>query len=1031
LADSTKTGSATITLVPTVGIALTPSSISLTGGQSTQFNVTSAGAPASASSVTWTLAPQVGNITNGVYTAPVTINALQTIVLTVASIADQTQTAQATITLTPAATAAASGGPVNLSSAYNRLGIAQDGTDFTGGLDQGGNAYSAELLGSTVVFQGLTFNVGPANALDTVVNKTITLPSGQYTTLAMLATGVNGNRPSQTFTVTYSDGTTSVFTQGLSDWHTPQNYAGEGQAVLMAYRDVADATRITNTYYLYGYSFTLNLAKTVSSITLPNSSNAVVIAITLVGAASTATAPSVSPTSITLGASQSQLFSASNLGTNPNWTVSPAVGTVTSGGLYQAPSTVTSQTTVTVTATNSSNSSNTASATVTLNPAASQTAPPTTITLPIEVIGPNGTTTAVSFNIPTGTNLSGLNLYMQIHGLRSQTQASVQLNSGAWQPISESNVTLLGLASDAGGIGGGFHTLQMTMPASSLTTGTNTLTFRFNGTDGRVSGFRVIAFNVQDGNGTSIIPSSNFVWDDPNTWQPPSTNPSDISAGETLYRTASLTVPAATGTAPIKAHCMDCHTQDGRDLKYFNYSNLSISNRSVFHGLTVAQGNQIASYIRSLTTPNPGRPWNPPYQPGPGLDSQPVTEWSAGAGLGAVLDSDADMLAAMFPTGVQPAYFSPTSVANIRETQVAMQLPDWNSWLPMVHPMDAWPDFLTSPLYVNYGHIRAELLAEGSAAYSTMGTNFDEWNGNFEVFVQPKTGAARNWTSSYVNELYSTALWVMVKTWELNQEFGLEGLAREVFLNPSAEPRAWRSGMPFLASPNILNIPRGSPLFENGLLSTWVYDAFIWYHAQLILDNGEYQEHGASPIDWGYSYSKIADMSQNSSPAQGALMTLWQTKGAQLMNNGYGPNQPNGWQWQPTDISRMVTPSLRSIWAGMAPATRTAIYQGLVTAWITDTQKFTPQQFYASLYDGTISASQVPKHFNPDSANLVDRVWYMISKFKYFGVNQTQINQLAAWAQTIWPNGGWAADAAAICSADTSDSTIIRCNTDQ
>ncbi|MGD0302876.1 MAG: Ig-like domain-containing protein, partial [Bryobacteraceae bacterium] len=98
LADPIKTGSATITLVPTVGIALTPSSISLTGGQSTQFNVSIGGVPSTA--VTWALAPSVGTITNGVYTAPVTISALQTIVLTVASIANPAQTATAYITLT-------------------------------------------------------------------------------------------------------------------------------------------------------------------------------------------------------------------------------------------------------------------------------------------------------------------------------------------------------------------------------------------------------------------------------------------------------------------------------------------------------------------------------------------------------------------------------------------------------------------------------------------------------------------------------------------------------------------------------------------------------------------------------------------------------------------------------------------------------------------------------------------------------------------------------------------------------------------
>jgi F5/8 type C domain-containing protein len=174
-------------------------------------------------------------------------------------------------------------GPWSLSSAYNVTGMVTDGTTFpaTGGLDLNGYAYSANLLGSSVMFQGLSFGLGPANAPDAVSNATIALPAGQYSTLAMLATAVNGNRPNQTFTVTYTDGTTSVFTQGLSDWFTPQAYIGESQAVTMAYRDASNGSKNSQTFYLYGYSFTLNSAKTVMNIALPNSRNVVVLSMLL------------------------------------------------------------------------------------------------------------------------------------------------------------------------------------------------------------------------------------------------------------------------------------------------------------------------------------------------------------------------------------------------------------------------------------------------------------------------------------------------------------------------------------------------------------------------------------------------------------------------------------------------------------------------------------------------------------------------------------------------------------------------------
>jgi cytochrome c553 len=251
-------------------------------------------------------------------------------------------------------------------------------------------------------------------------------------------------------------------------------------------------------------------------------------------------------------------------------------------------------------------------------------------------------------------------MQMRIHGLRYETEASVQVNGSAWVPLNSATVTLLGNAAAYGGIGGGFGTLDMTvpLPSGAIVVGNNTINFRFNGTDGRTSGFRVLSFNFLDPHGNALVPSPAFVQDDPSTWQPPSTNAADIAAGQALWRGAALTAPKPTGPVPIQAKCSSCHAQDGRDLKYFNYSNYSIRARSVFHGLTAQQGDQIASYIRTLAVNNPGRPWNPPYQPGPGLDSKPVSEWSAGAGLDAVANSDQDQLNDIFSAGIQDSVFS-------------------------------------------------------------------------------------------------------------------------------------------------------------------------------------------------------------------------------------------------------------------------------------------------------------------------------------------------------------------------------------
>src|SRR5262249_36795865 len=193
--------------------------------------------------------------------------------------------------------------------------------------------------------------------------------------------------------------------------------------------------------------------------------------------------------------------------------------------------------------------------------------------------------------------------------------------------------------------------------------------------------------------------------DDPNSWKPPLTDPASLSAGRQLWQNGPLTANSFPNAGPIRAHCADCHARDGRDLKYFSYSNESIVARSRFHGLSELQGRQIASYIRSLTAPSPGRPWNPPYQPGPGLDAQPAANWAAGAGIGWVLENDSATLPSLFPPSAAPTMpallpritrdaFRPDGNLNPREIPIAFQLPDWNHWLPQIHPLDAWgPSF--------------------------------------------------------------------------------------------------------------------------------------------------------------------------------------------------------------------------------------------------------------------------------------------------------------------------------------------------
>ncbi len=174
----------------------------------------------------------------------------------------------------------------NLAPAYNVNALATDGTTFGGGGFDGGlngsaTAYSANLIGLQQTIAGTQFFFGPADTLDAVSGKTIALPAGQFASIKLLGAGVNGSQLNQVFKVTYTDGSTVSIAQNVSDWFSPQNFAGETKAMTMPYRNNSQAQRDNRTFYLYEYSLPVIAGKTVASITLPNNRNVIVLAVSL------------------------------------------------------------------------------------------------------------------------------------------------------------------------------------------------------------------------------------------------------------------------------------------------------------------------------------------------------------------------------------------------------------------------------------------------------------------------------------------------------------------------------------------------------------------------------------------------------------------------------------------------------------------------------------------------------------------------------------------------------------------------------
>ena len=158
---------------------------------------------------------------------------------------------------------------------------------MTGGI----STYSANALGNTVVWNGQTFNIGPAtvsvnDAAATTGSPGITLPQGQYTSVQFLASAVGGAPSPGVYNINYTNGTSDTFTLEVSSWS--QGFVG--QTTTAAWESIAwpmnnynnsSGNQIGNTY-LYGYVLPTNPTKTVMSLSVPNNGVMHILAVDVV-----------------------------------------------------------------------------------------------------------------------------------------------------------------------------------------------------------------------------------------------------------------------------------------------------------------------------------------------------------------------------------------------------------------------------------------------------------------------------------------------------------------------------------------------------------------------------------------------------------------------------------------------------------------------------------------------------------------------------------------------------------------------------
>lgn len=729
------------------------------------------------------------------------------------------------------------------------------------------------------------------------------------------------------------------------------------------------------------------------------------------------------------------------------------------------------------------------------------------INLPMEVLGAEGTERYVDLAVDDPSNVTHLLVRCNACGYHdsdldsdpASVKATVSINGGT--PISikrytggggdvgNTGIEILGPAKNYGGIGGLYRTVDMKIPISGIKSGQNRLRFRYNKAAAPSIGYRILELNLLRNGSVSqkVFSADKFVRDDPATWTPLRPGAADIEAGKTLwFKRSHLTDPGvdaingSNGPA-IVASCSDCHASDGRDLKYFNFSNRSITQRGIYHGLTQLQGEQIASYIRTLPLKNvpAARPWNPAYQPGPGMDARPAYEWAAGAGVDAILANDSDMKGYLFPNDSSISLDDVRKVGsrfgklNLRELPVSLPMPEWNQWLPQIHPDDAFNtsasaikqdkdgDGISQPYYTalyntakssptpeNIGRMTQYIklwLQRGMTCDTNGDGNGEPWrglNGNVLNAIklpkktytscQPKEDRKRSEEEAYEVAKHGLAAWIAVKQWEIVHGNNLEDEgknAQTAKVNYAggdktlksdsvcssmkcvdARERGW-----FVSGRNLFDRPphfvsHNSRHFYGQDIMVGVGDTNSWYHLNMILNPGY---RIMMPSHFAYVCSHIEFLQDESNVNQGFRFWASMIKQRQLQTNGlYGTEtgldlrtaQPHVYYKANRNGNSNTQKSVGStLWKYFA--------QTMVENLVQDAKNATAAQWSAASGNSDVQSSSSTDFSDGttfDTGPLQGRnTRRVMKKLKDIGVEQSAVNNLNNWADSMWPNGPW------------------------
>lgn len=172
--------------------------------------------------------------------------------------------------------------PVDISRYLNNDGISVENAVPAKGLDSGGYSFPAEELpAGPVVLGGIPFLIGPGSPNDNISCKgqTISLPSGRFTKIHVLAAAVNGSFIDYA-TVVRTGGSSYKVDLAVSDWCTPANY-NEQTGIQFTHRH---ASKQSDSIKCRIWKQTIHLkttGKLATAIRLPNKPEIHIFAVTV------------------------------------------------------------------------------------------------------------------------------------------------------------------------------------------------------------------------------------------------------------------------------------------------------------------------------------------------------------------------------------------------------------------------------------------------------------------------------------------------------------------------------------------------------------------------------------------------------------------------------------------------------------------------------------------------------------------------------------------------------------------------------